>query len=304
MAIRFFAGGVGIGQVAVSLARKGMSPGPRMPAPLPAPMAIPAATSGSTLTIAREAAGYLLHLQLGGKLWGPPVPWWLPGGTLTDNYFDGLLTRMETAPSYADVKRQVGYALWLELPAEVKAFLAAQPDSPLHIESEVPVAPFEALQLDPRADGPLLGESRPITRWIASSAAPAAARLSVGRAACIRPEYRGADALPSAADEEQDLRARFAELTRVATQADLEALLDRSDVTLLHFAGHADGNPARLVLEGGPVGPEIFHPSRALFRQSPFLFLNGCRAAVGRSSVPVAQANMTRTLIGGAGARR
>src|SRR5690349_21690353 len=79
--------------------------------------------------------------------------------------------------------------------------------------------------------------------------------LSLHEHSRIRPTYKAPDALPNAEKAEDYLRTHFLRLMRVATEAELEALLECGDVGMAHFAGHADGNTARLSLEGAKVPP-------------------------------------------------
>lgn len=213
---------------------------------------------------------------------------------------EGFFTKLEAANNLQDIWR-FGAALYASLPAELTDFLDSPifSGSPLLITSSVPIAPFELLRLRPRENGPYLGLDRPVLRWTDKPPMPDLAKLCITGLACIRPEYDLHEALPSAAVEERELTARFAHLPvdRVATLAEFESLLQKASIQLIHFAGHADGNPARLSLQDGKIEPTYFDPGTPLMNAGPFLFLNGCRAATGRTQVPEFQANMMKLLL-------
>lgn len=213
---------------------------------------------------------------------------------------EGFFTRLETANGLPDIMR-FGFALYTSLPSEVTDVLddPALEGLPLLITSSAPVAPFELLRLRPAKLGPYLGVDRPVLRWTDKPSMPDLGTLKVTGAACIRPEYPSPDQLPSAALEQTELMARFPGLTveHVAMLAQLDALLQKPAIQLLHFAGHADGNPAKLTLQDAKVEPAYFDPGTPLMNGGPFLFLNGCRAATGRTQVPEFQANMLKMLL-------
>jgi hypothetical protein len=282
------------GAYEVRLRRKGA---PNLPGGRPAGglVLIPRDASGARLVLKVSAEGphYRLRLlQSGADMLDAPVLW----STTTDAFF----TKLEAARSLADIKA-LGWALHVALPGEVTSILEdpALDGLPLLIASGAPVAPFELLRLRPRQNGPLLGVDRPVLRWTDDPPMPDLEVVSVTRAACIRPDYPPPDQLPSAAQEENDLAALFPALplAHVALLAELDALLQDPSVQWIHFAGHADGNPARLSLQDAKVEPSYFDPGTPLMNTGPFLFLNGCRAAAGRTQVPEFQANMLKMLL-------
>jgi hypothetical protein len=257
---------------------------------------IPAARSGAALVLAItvEGQGYRLRARRGAETVAD-APW--PMGT------DPFFSELESAVGLAAI-RELGYALYVSLPAEVTAAIddPALDGLPILITSSVPAAPFEILRVRPDQNGPLLGVDRPVLRWTDKPPLPDADALRITGAACIRPEYPPPDDLPSAAEEERDLASfglRYAGLAveRVALLAELDALMEKSSVQLLHFAGHAGGSPARLSLQDATVRPGHFDPGTPLMRARPFLFLNGCQAAVGRPLVPEFQADMVKMLL-------
>src|SRR5262249_5282003 len=162
---------------------------------------------------------------------------------------------------------------YASLPAEVTDVLddSSLEGLPLLIASSVPVAPFELLRLRPRENGPYLGLDRSVLRWTDKPPMPDLSTLQVTGAAGLRPEYPPPDALRSAALEESELTARFPGLTfeHVAMLAELDALLQKPSIQLIHFAGHADGNPAKLALADAKVEPTHFDPGTPLMNGGP-----------------------------------
>src|SRR5260370_11630288 len=143
-----------------------------------------------------------------------------------------------------------------------------------------------------------MGIERPVSRWIPDVGMPVTGPLKINYAACIRPEY-STNPLPSAGYEEDFLASRLADrMVPVRTQEDFFALLNRKDVDLLHFAGHADGNPAHLKLQNAIVEPTGFHCSKPLLKgRKPFFFVNGCRAGSGNAVVPAVLGNFAKALL-------
>jgi CHAT domain-containing protein len=156
----------------------------------------------------------------------------------------------------------------------------------MEIAADDRMAPFEVVRTRPKDPRSYLGVRCGITRWIGPGKAPMVnPTVAVTSMACIRPDYAEESALPSARAEEAALQQRFGDRVKhMATVDDLAELLDRADVRLIHFAGHADGNPPRLSLEGGGRFPGMrFTRERPLLSEAhPFFFINGCRAGVGR----------------------
>jgi hypothetical protein len=280
------------GAYEVRIRRKGMPelPGRRSTGGL---VRIPRGSIGAGLVLKITAEGplYRLRIQQDGE---PLADATWP--MVTDPFF----AKLEAAKSLSDI-RLLGTSLYASLPPEVTDVLddPALEGLPFLIASSVPAAPFELLRLRPRRNGPYLGLDRPVLRWTDKPPMPDIAAVTVTGAACIRPDYQPPDQLPSAEQEEKELRARFPGLSieRVAMLAHLDALLQRSGVQLIHFAGHADGNPARLTLQDAKVEPAYFDPGTPLMNAGPFIFVNGCRAATGRMQVPEFQANMLKMLL-------
>jgi CHAT domain len=296
LTVTFHTAGAVVGALGVTLPRRSRlasAPPPKFSARL---MSIPQ-ESGARLVVSISEQGgqdYLLSLYQDNGQWDDAVPW-QGAGRASETYF----TWLENAQTDQDLQ-DAGYGLWVDLPEPMRRFLdrhEVEGASTLFI-SNGRVAPFEILQLRPKSSGPFLGVDRPVTRWVNDSGMPAGRELKVARVACIRPTYQGADALPSAVAEEAYLQGRFPRLSHVATKSDLDTLLDNGDVGLVHFAGHADGNPAQLTLEDARVPPARFHPAKPLLSQGhPLFFLNGCRAGSGRSGAPAAVANFVKVLL-------
>jgi hypothetical protein len=203
---------------------------------------------------------------------------------------------LEQARSLDDV-RNLGYGLMADLPLDVQRFLDDRrlDGVPILIVADSALVPFEVIQLRAAQNGPFLGVARPIVRWI-GNALPDASTATSHDVVCIRPDYPASIALPSAAQEETYLRGRCKAMTLVQTTTELRQTLATS-AAVVHFAGHADGNPAQLSLQDAPAKPYIFHPSTALMKSRPFMFLNGCRAGAGRSGSPSSQSNMAKQLL-------
>jgi hypothetical protein len=196
----------------------------------------------------------------------------------------------------AKTAAEVGDGLWIQLPQLVRDFLS-RPDArgkTILFVSNGSVAPFEMLRLP----GGFLGIENPVTRWIPDQGMSATASLKVVHAACVRPVYKKADALASAEKEELYMQTRFGGRLSVARKgAEVERILNDGLVSLFHFAGHADGNPAHLVLEDSKIEPTGFSGSQALKMGKPLFFLNGCRGGLGCSDVPAMLGDFARSML-------
>lgn len=291
--IRFICCGHVVGNAVATVARR----------PLSGVAEVPVSTSGrintqvnqhpavpATLEFTSQGAdSYLIALYRNGEQIGV-VPW---NASELQSYGNDV----EVAQSLQAV-RDIGTGLMFDLPPEVQRFLddPSLAGATTLIIAPGTLAPFEAIQLRPAQNGPMMGVDRPVVRWIGNTFPETTASASQD-VVCIRPEYAGNLALKSAISEEEYLRKRHTSFTRVRTLADLRTALDTSTARLVHFAGHSDGNPARLSLEDGPARPHDFHPSSTLMRARPFLFLNGCRAGVGSVGIPSTHANMVKFLL-------
>jgi hypothetical protein len=293
LTITFVAAGLVVGAVVVTMPRRnvqGLAPGPDARGQA---ISLPTKPGAARLvmTISNQPPSYKIRLYIDGNEAGEAVSWTMS----TDAYFGQL----ETSSSVADLLA-AGAGLWVDLPASVTSILE-QPDlagEPMLIISDTAVAPFEILRLRPSYGGPLLGLDRPVLRWINDAAMPLERERTVGLIACIRPEYQAPDALPSAAKEEEMLRSRAPSFRHIRRIHELDELLNNPAVRLIHFAGHADGNPAKLALENGSVLPSRFDPSGPLLREGhPFIFLNGCRVGRARDATPSSQANIIKLLL-------
>jgi hypothetical protein len=168
----------------------------------------------------------------------------------------------------------------------------------LRISADAPIAPFELIPLDRRkADGPLLGERVAVARHVAS-ASPALSTPFGPGVACLRPRYSGSDARAELPLEEDDLRARYPDMVPCRTEAELDQVLQRTDIGLFHFAGHASGlKGSMLRLESTQIAPTKFRASRPLLSTGrPLFFLNACEAGKAQLSWAAAK-NLAHTLI-------
>jgi len=292
LTVRFFRRGEVVGSAVITLARTPVRDEP----------AVPPATSGRLRALSVTPATVPVTLdiaELGGN--ARRISMYRNGALERSEIWvaaelTAYATGLEEASSLEAVQ-QLGVGLMADLPDAVQSFLddPAQAGAATLIAAGAPLAPFEVLQLRAASNGPFLGVERPVARWTGTQVRNGA-DVRIGEVLCIRPAY--SPPLPSAAQEEEDLRGRYAAaVTVIRTIDELQHALDTSSARLVHFAGHAEGNPAQLSLEGGPVRPQIFHPSTALMRAHPFMFLNGCRAGAGRPATPAAQANMVRFLL-------
>jgi len=160
------------------------------------------------------------------------------------------------------------------------------------------VAPFEMVQLCPEKNGPFLGATQPVLRWIYERTPPADA-IQEHQAACLRPSYQGTDTLPDAIEEERNLASHL-QLIHAGTKHEFDSMvLNNPAIGLLHFAGHAQAAPALLKLEADEtLEPAAFHPRYPLMNQGrPFVFLNGCEIGCGSGTVPAPVGNMVKTLL-------
>lgn len=202
--------------------------------------------------------------------------------------------RLEQASRDEDLA-EIAWGLRAELPDAVGAFLDAdaRAGTSTLIVSGGRVAPFELMQLRPAQDGPMLGIERPVARWELDCAMPAALGGVARRCAAIRSLDWG-----SLEAQEQALAAYFEEVIPVRSKAELEKVLERRDIDVLHFMGHANDNPAQLVVGEEAVTPGVFRPSRPLLKgRSPLFFVNGCRGAGGGGRVPAVYGNPARALL-------
>lgn len=151
---------------------------------------------------------------------------------------------------------------------------------------------------DDRRDSVSLAEIG-MVRWLPNCPWPGR-RLSLGRAAIVRPDYDGRDvrALPGAVREAEAIAKVLKEAEPVpATKSDFEKILDRSGFGVLHFAGHgssemqAFGDVVHLLLDRDAadrrqlIGDQAI---RDLLETEPdnrlLVFLNACQAGRGARS--------------------
>lgn len=294
LTVTFHSGAAVLGHATLDLAAQGEDP--HFATSLSsAPIAVrPEARTSQRLQITGTASGYevLMWNDLGQAL--PAETWALPA------FFLDLAAQQLQASTDMRALRQAGAAIWVQIPAPVRAFLCAGAgsDVPLVITSEEPLLPFEAMVLADAPGRPLLGVDRPVLRWVPREPSPQRRDLEVHAAACIRPIYAPPNALPDAEEEEKDLGPRLPIVEHVRSRAELEHLADQTGVSLVHFAGHAQGGlTGGLRFDGGPPVTMLFFFDRKLFEQPPFMFINGCQAALAAGGNLAAYANIPRTLV-------
>jgi hypothetical protein len=250
--------------------------------------------SGARLQVrwTQQAGGSVeFYVSIDGERNTDPIP-----SAVDVSAFDGYFYQLEQAKSLERIE-QLAFSLTQDLPDELQEILTRHPCETTLFSGEVPLAPFELLQLRPNENGPLLGIERPVSRWVSSAQMGSERNLKISRAACIRPVYK--EALPSAEHEEELLQTRFKDrLTIVRSKTEFDALLQTNDISLLHFAGHADGNPAYLILEDDQVNPGSFRPYNPLLKErKPFFFINGCGTAKGSRKAPSIVGNFAKALL-------
>jgi hypothetical protein len=213
--------------------------------------------------------------------------------------YEQYFTQLDLAETRENLEN-VTQGLTNDVPITVLRFIGAAQDEgqPLLIASVGRVAPFEIARTRPTDARSLLGVVRPVLRWI-DAPMPDVTRLKIGPLAAIRPAYAvKADQLPQAEAEETYLCVRFPErVGHFATKSDIDRLLDRTDVRLLHFAGHANGSPAELSLEDRRIPPTAFDASKACVLRKPFFFVNGCRTGASVETAPSMLGNFVRSLL-------
>jgi hypothetical protein len=256
-------------------------------------LSIPASTGAEVVICIAEQPSdrYEINIYQGGQRVADPLSWNMAG----DQYFRML----EGANTSSDLN-DLASAIYIDLPPVLADFLNRndlEGAATLFI-SDSRVAPFEVLQIRPAANGPLLGVDRPVVRWLSESAMPGVKQVDAARIACIRPRYAGADDLPSAAQEEAELKTRFPNMLVARTITEVDQMLNCANIHVVHFAGHAQSDPPRFMVQDGTVPAVRFHPSRPLMKEAqPLFFVNGCRAGQARSGAPAILANFAKVLL-------
>jgi hypothetical protein len=196
---------------------------------------------------------------------------------------------------------ETGNRVFTSLPQAIRDLLENDPhgDSPLLITGQAPYAPFEITEI-PSGDQALLGVRRPVLRWIDDVGQQPQTSAPLDKLLCIRPDYPTA-ALPKAIDEQKYLEDHLPSASRLAaqTEVDLRPLLNDGSIRAIHFAGHAQANPAGFKLKGEVLLRAAFFGARTpLMREGqPFMFMNGCHAGAGKLAAPADQANMVRQFL-------
>jgi hypothetical protein len=290
ISVQFSAEGNPLGSLAATMLAEGAGGSP--PKFAGAPLEMPSVSGARVLVDVTKQATNIseFHVSVDGVQYEPPIF----SSTDFSLYFD----KLEQTGTLSKIQ-DLSYGLWLDLPKRLTEILEAFSGQSTLFNSESPTAPFELLQLNPGSNGPMMGIERPVSRWIPDVGKPETGPLNVKNAACIRPKYT-TNPLPSAGYEEEFLASRLTDrMVPVRTQADFDALLNRTDVDLVHFAGHADGDPAHLKLEQNAiVEPANFHCSKPLLKgRKPFFFVNGCRAGAGSAVAPAVLGNFAKALL-------
>jgi Ternary complex associated domain 7 len=293
LSVQFSSEGTVLGSIVATLPRAG-----RMDLPAvirPTSMNLPS-RSGARLHIrmTREGSGIVFNVSADGARQELPIP-----SERDPQVFGYFFDKLGTAASFREIEEQIINGLDAELPEGLKRILSQHMGLSTLFSGTEPLAPFQLLQLNPVKRGQLLGIERPCSRWVTSEMDDFQS-LRVKRVGCIRPTYQNPeDKLPDAEEEETLLRKRFPDdFVLAENKAGFDNLLNLSDVDLLHFAGHADGNPAYLSLPDYRVEAGSFGRSKPLFQnRKPFFFVNGCRTGIGVQLAPAIVGNFIRALL-------
>lgn len=296
LTVVFLAGAAEAGHVTLEVA-DGTRAGEEQQAPSvsAAPVRVRAPREGATLLLRKTADAHQVLLFENGVCVEGPLPW--PG--LDSTFLDITCGQLQQAADI-DAVREVGRAIWNELPPAVRRWLVKTRPlaTPLTILSDQPLLPFEVTALCDVDRSPILGAERPVVRWVPEAAEMETHTLDVTSAVCIRPEYD--PPVEPAREEEKRLRARLDRTEHVGTADELRGLLrGRADIPLLHYAGHAQGAPSAGLQfgPGKPFAPHEFSGATLLARAHPFIFINGCQAGFATSDTLAAYANFPWTLL-------
>lgn len=215
---------------------------------------------------------------------------------------EGLLRRLGEAEEpllneeIEEELRLRGQDLYLRLfPDPLKDFYRQYRDkiASLLVVSDEPWIPWELVHPDESEDDDFLCLRFPMARWLAGQYGPAQG-LRVERLLCAEAAaVEGYPTLRSAQEEREWLEKLKKEIPGLegnvlvaARHADFTTRLKRGGFDLIHFAGHADHDPAdldhsRLVLTDrtlwtSHLAGEIL---RQIAKDRPLVFLNACRVA-------------------------
>jgi hypothetical protein len=296
MLLQIAVDGVRAGGLQVQLPRRGSAAAPRVEAA--ARLASPTGPAGASLVVTVDHEGPALVVKWMSQD-GEPQRWPVPFDPV--EHFRALgSARLQERRALHDYCKK----LLVDMNKDLFGALKQTADSAggVLVVSPRPMLPFELLPLGRKE--PFLGVRCPVVRWVSRPDVPVprAGLRAVGRIACIRPEYDARRALPSAAAEEDDLRAWLAGRSlpapdHVGDRAAFDALLEE-DVDLLHFAGHAEDQPPTLHLpDKDRITPEQLWDT-PIARNRPLFFLNGCRAGMSHGDQPPSLGGMIESLLG------
>lgn len=200
----------------------------------------------------------------------------------------------------------LGKRLWSMLPDRFRTlyfdlYAKGVPRS-IRIHSDEMVFPWELVvphtTEKPFVKLPPLGVAHVLGRWgTEKPLRPQSQVVSSGRFVLIRPRYAGLDELPWAVAEERALTKllKGIEVFRPATEAAVSALLNESNVDVLHFSGHGEfhaqnADLSELLLENDErLSAVSIAPSTMSVNGNPILYLNACSvgsvgSVIGRAS--------------------
>ena len=188
-----------------------------------------------------------------------------------------------------------GRALYQQLfPAPLRHFLQGLPDEvdSLMIISDEPWIPWELACAD---DGQFLSHRFAMTRWLSASPPPAKL-MSVRRMACLaagevaKPVLREPSAECSVLVELAKTKGIACALLDNPTRSEVDNLLTREPIDILHLCGHGESESRRAIQDGFRLAHDARLRALDLFNKSsvawaarrPLFFVNACHAGSSR----------------------
>jgi len=205
-----------------------------------------------------------------------------------------------------DIAAHIPPAFWDALRTIAATLVPHEGPPCLLIDSAEEFVPWELALMDrPLDDGPpYLGAQTSLGRWLYSQSGliPASppSSISVKDVAVLAPDYDESTdlpRLPAAMAEARHMVDAYGAIAVEATEDDMRRLLDAqvaradgsaAEITVVHFACHADGDPTRpgdaglYLVSGRRVSPRIFGASTLGTKFGPLLFINACEAGVAQ----------------------
>jgi hypothetical protein len=220
----------------------------------------------------------------------------LPGNDLASYLSTTIGTAIGNSDAaFVDRLRKLGKQLWTFLPKGFRDYyftLMSGPNPPrsIRIHSEEMIFPWELVVPHDASTGKYrelepLGIAHVIGRWKpGTKLRPSPQRIRGEKFVIVRPDYPERDALPGAEVEAAALRKLLprTEVLKPADEASVTALLQRTDVRLLHFSGHGSFDPSNADLSSFDLENAtsitvldfVNNPLSAIGQ--PIVYLNAC----------------------------